>query len=157
MEPAKVTARTDLIVLVLAVSAVAAGGQTSGATKQAQPPDPCAKSTSDMERTNCWQELADKAEAQLNATYNKVLKALRAQAAAEKVDVVKAMDRKMVTSLQSVQLAWSRYRKAQCDADAEIYEGGIVEPQVRSGCMKKMAEQRTDDLQNRYKRYLSGQ
>ncbi len=141
--------RITIFILLAAIAAVCQ--PTSMAAK---PADPCAKATTDMERTSCWAGLTQKAEAQLNDVYSRIQKSLRAQIAAEPVALLKTQKQNMLDNLRTVQLAWSRYRKAQCDADAAEYAGGIVEPQVRAGCMKEMAEQRSADLEKHFARFL---
>jgi uncharacterized protein YecT (DUF1311 family) len=151
----KVTLRHCFAVVVfLSLSATAQSGNDS---KPAPPFDPCQKATTEIERTNCWDELANKAEAQLTATYSKVLKAVNARITSEKVAALKSHEQGVLANLRSSQLAWKKYRGANCDANAQIYEGGTIEPQIRSGCMKELAERRAADLQKTYAMYLHGQ
>jgi uncharacterized protein YecT (DUF1311 family) len=56
--------------------------------------------------------------------------------------------------LKAAQLAWDRYRDAECDAREQQFEGGSIAPSVRSGCVKELSDRRAEDLKKTYAIYL---
>ena len=57
-----------------------------------------------------------------------------------------SQDNRLVTA----QLAWLRFRDAECKAAAGRFEGGSMAPMVYAGCSDRLTQQRIQDL----KRYL---
>lgn len=121
--------------------------------KPAEPPDPCAKATTQMEITNCWEDQAQKSEAQLTALYQKIQKAIQAKMAAED-GYMKEYRGRALEKLKAAQLAWSRYRDAQCAAEDQQYERGTIAPSIHAGCMKDLADRRAEELKKTYAIYL---
>ena len=117
------------------------------------PADPCASAQSQMEITECWGKLANKAESDLTALYQKILKAVQARIAAEDTQL-KGYEERALAKLKIAQVAWTHYRDAQCDAAGQQYEGGTIEPSVESGCHKELADQRMKELHDTYAIYL---
>lgn len=48
--------------------------------------------------------------------------------------------------LQEAQRAWIKYRDANCEAEAGVYEGGLIQPAVRSGCLERVTQVRIAEL-----------
>ena len=127
--------------------------QQSASNKKQEPPYPCSKATTQMEITACWEDLAQKADARLNALYQKLQKAIRAKIAAEQ-GPLKGYQQRALEKLKAAELAWSHYREIECDAEEQQNEGGTIAPSIHAGCMKELADRRTDDLQKTYAIYL---
>jgi len=133
--------------------AVARPQQPSDSKKPA-PAYPCASATSQMEITQCWEDLAKKADANLTAVYQKVQKAIRAKIAEEKGGPLEGYEQRALDKLRAAQIAWSHYREVECDAEEQQNEGGTIAPSIHAGCMKELAERRAGDLQKTYAIYL---
>lgn len=116
-------------------------------------PGPCDKAMSQVEITNCWEDQAQKSEAHLTALYQKIQKAIQAKMAAED-GYMKGYRERALEKLKAAQLAWSRYRDAQCGAEEQQYERGTIAPSIHAGCMKDLADHRIDELQETYAIYL---
>ena len=106
-----------------------------------------------MEITECWGNLARKAEADLTALYQKIQKAIQAKIAGGDTQF-KGYEERALAKLKAAQLAWTHYRDAQCDAAEQQYEGGTIAPSIDSGCHKELADQRMKELKNTYAIYL---
>lgn len=123
--------------------------------KPDRPPGPCDNAATTMENTNCREEQAHKADEQLSALYYKVQKAIQAKAAED--GALQGYRQRTLEKLRAAQLAWSRYRDAQCGAEEQQNEGGSIAPSVHAGCMKDLADRRMDELQKTYAIYLRAQ
>lgn len=143
--------RLSAVALVLSV---AAWPQQMADKKPGAPVDPCPAATTDMARTQCWEDLGRKADANLTALYQKLQKLIRDRIAQETVPQLKQYQETALAKLKAAQLAFSRYRAAQCDADQQQYEGGTIAPSVRAGCVKHLSEQRMEELQKTYAIYF---
>lgn len=122
--------------------------------KPAPPVDPCPAATTDTARTQCWEDLGLKAGANLTALYQKLQKLMRDQIAKETVPQPKEHEETAPAKLKAAQLAFARYRDAQCDADEQQYEGGTIAPSIRAGRVKHLSEQRMEELQKTYAIYF---
>ncbi|HVG49673.1 MAG TPA: lysozyme inhibitor LprI family protein [Rubellimicrobium sp.] len=49
-------------------------------------------------------------------------------------------------TLRVAQRAWVAFRDAACEAEAAFNQGGSIQPMIRSGCLERLTDQRTDDL-----------
>jgi uncharacterized protein YecT (DUF1311 family) len=118
-------------------------------------PDPCETSAqrSDEDRDNCKIDRADKAAARVDAYYHSIQKALRADLAQGKA--ASRDDAALLSDLQSIQRTWSSYRDAQCEAETKPYDGGTVTFSIRAGCKRTKSDQRLEELQITYGRYLA--
>lgn|ERR1700685_1236929 len=140
-----------LAILAL-LSAATARSQQASATKTA-PPDPCAATTSQEERNQCWDDLYHKADAQLTALYRKILSDIRSTAS-QRQGILQFHEETALSKLKAAELAWERYRNLQCDAAEQQYEGGMISPSVRAGCAKTLTGERMAELKKTYAIYL---
>jgi uncharacterized protein YecT (DUF1311 family) len=140
--------------LVTLLLAAAARSQELSDKKPAPPPDPCPASTTEMERTQCWEQLAAKAQADLTALYRQLEGRIRARIAKEQQSQLKTYRETVLQKLKAAQLAWSRYRDGECDAREQQFEGGTIAPSVHAGCVKELSERRMADLQKTYAIYF---
>jgi uncharacterized protein YecT (DUF1311 family) len=118
------------------------------------PSDNCGNLKVQMEITNCWENLAQKADAQLTAVYQRVRKSIQAKIAEEKGGPLVGYQQRALQKLRVAQLAWSHYRELECDAEEQQFEGGTIAPLIHAGCMKELADRRLDNLQKTYAIYL---
>jgi uncharacterized protein YecT (DUF1311 family) len=140
------------LALALLLTAAMASPQQPEQKKPAPPSDPCPLATTDQARANCWEEIANKADASLNAVYRQLQAAMRAKIAEE--GSLKEFRERSLEKLNAAQSAWSRYRQAQCDADEQQYEGGTIAPSIRFGCIKELSDRRAEELRKTYALYF---
>src|SRR5437899_11516633 len=92
----------------------------SGAFVQEQKkPEPCADAQSQAEMNFCWGNEYKAADARLNEAYR--------QFASKLDDAEKAQ-------LKNAQLAWLKYRDANCDFVADQYKVGTIRPMIGLIC-----------------------
>jgi uncharacterized protein YecT (DUF1311 family) len=142
--------RAAVVALILSA---AAWTQELSDKKSTPPPDPCPSSTTQAEITQCMDQLAAKAQADLTVLYRKLQGLMRAKIAKEQ-SPLKSYQETALQKLKAAQLAWSRYRDGECDAREQQFEGGSIAPSVRSGCVKELSERRAEDLKKTYAIYL---
>lgn len=96
----------------------------------------CSKASSTVEINQCSLQEQQKAERQLNATYQQTLKAFASpDDAATKAKLVDA------------QRLWVKFREADCQAEYEKWQGGTIRNVMYSGCMQERAKQRIKELE----------
>ena len=134
----------------------AALSQQPNNKKPAPPPGPCDAAQTQMEITNCFEDLAQKADARLNALYQKLQKSIRVKMA-EDDTTLKGYRSRALEKLKAAELAWVHYRDAQCDAAEQQSEGGTIAPSIHAGCVKDLTELRITELQKTYAIYLLSQ
>lgn len=94
--------------------------------------DPCPGSNTQLELNQCAARARDKADAELNKVYRELIK-----------DTGKAERAK----LRAAQLAWIRFRDAQCDYESIGNKGGSIYPMVSSFCLARVTTARVKQLQ----------
>jgi uncharacterized protein YecT (DUF1311 family) len=95
----------------------------------------CSSAHTQYELNVCTGRLYERADAQLNALYKKVLGRLEPAGAAR---------------LVRVQRLWLRYRDAQCSVVHDLYAGGSIQPAATNGCLRDLTEERISDLKHAY-------
>ena len=109
---------------------------------QAQEID-CDQATTQLEMNLCAQQdfqIADKA---LNAAYSKAVAAMKS------VDA--NLDGNMKgaeKALREAQRAWITFRDNACAAEGYLMRGGSAEPLLVNGCLARLTDQRTADLES---------
>ena len=93
--------------------------------------DPCKGEENQMNMNLCAAQQYQEADDALNATWKSLLGHME--------DAEKAEIRK-------VQTLWLKFRDAQVAYEIAPWEGGSMQPMIRYGCLKRLTEQRTDDL-----------
>lgn len=53
--------------------------------------------------------------------------------------------------LKAAEVAWLKYRDANCEYEAALYEGGSMRPMVRSLCLERVTKARTAELRGQLK------
>jgi|SRR5207302_271917 len=109
----------------------------SGAFGQEQKkPEPCADAQSQAEMNICWGKEYKAADARLNEAYRQL---------ASKLDVEEK------TELKNAQLAWLKYRDANCEFVADQYKGGTIRPMIAAICLADVTANRTTELRAQLK------
>ena len=53
--------------------------------------------------------------------------------------------------LKEVELAWLKYRDAECEFEASFYEGGSMQPLIYSTCLTHVTKTRTAEIRTQLK------
>ncbi|MBE9029435.1 DUF1311 domain-containing protein [filamentous cyanobacterium LEGE 11480] len=123
---------------------VAMGGGAiiqNASTVNAQPQGPnCQNPTTQLAMNICAARDAERSDRQLNQAYQKVRQTYRSYSDLPKY---RAMRLKKLTDAQ---LAWIKYRDTNCKWQTSKYDGGSIQPLIYASCVKKMTDQRTQEL-----------
>jgi uncharacterized protein YecT (DUF1311 family) len=103
---------------------------------QDQRKDPCAGAQSQGEMNICWGKEYKAADAQLNVAYRDFTAKLSAEEAAQ---------------LKAAQLAWIKFRDANCEFVADQYKGGSIRPMIVAMCLADVTTARTSELKAQMK------
>ena len=109
-----------------------AGLGLAGIAEPQKTTDPCANAQTTPEMRDCAGKAYKKADDELNRVYRQLI---------AKID-----DEGRKTALKTAQLAWIKYRDANCDFASYLNRGGTIEPVVRYNCITEMTEARMRDL-----------
>ena len=121
-----------MTVVIGLAAAAAVSAQTPAGTQQSQVMQDCDKNQQTMNL--CAQQRYDKADAALNRTYNRNLKAQPDKAAQQR--------------LREAQRAWISYRDKDCEVEAGPREtSGSIWPLQYYGCLERHTMRRTMELQ----------
>jgi len=104
-------------------------------SSQTSVPDVCKDTKTQLDMNTCLASAYGDADRDLNALYTSVKGKLNPAA---------------IAKLQEAQRAWIRYRDANCEAEAGLYEGGSIQPAVRSGCLGRVTRARVAELHTIY-------
>ncbi|MGQ0762251.1 MAG: lysozyme inhibitor LprI family protein [Acidobacteriota bacterium] len=115
-----------LLVLTLGTTALA----------QDQKKDPCAEAQTQLEMNMCWGNQYKAADTQLNAVYREFASKLSPEETAQ---------------LKAAQLAWLKFRDANCEFVADIYKGGTIRPMMAGMCLAHVTSARTSELKAQMK------
>ena len=116
--------------LSLALLIVFAG--LAGIAEPQKTKDPCANAPTTPEMRDCAGKEYKKADDELNRVYRQLI---------AKID-----DEGRKTALKAAQLAWIKYRDANCDFASYLNRGGTIEPVVRYNCITEMTGARMRNL-----------
>ena len=103
---------------------------------QDQKKDPCADAQSQTEMNICWGKQYKAADAQLNAAYREFTSKLNPEETAQ---------------LKATQLAWIKFRDANCEFVADQYKGGSIRPMIAAMCLADVTNARTSELKAQMK------
>jgi uncharacterized protein YecT (DUF1311 family) len=148
--------------LVVLSASGAIVGTNRSVSAAAEPMPNCAKPADDFERSfcevkpNCAEAMtqldmnfcsawsAKLSDRELNRVYQQVQNSYK-PTAADSTSTRKYKQQRS-TELTTAQLAWIKYRDANCKWDASVFSGGSAEPMRYSGCVNQMTKQRTQEL-----------
>jgi uncharacterized protein YecT (DUF1311 family) len=105
--------------------------QAGTATAQTRK-DPCANPQTQFEMNECQGREYKKADAALNAVYKQLM---------AKID-----NEGERAALKGAQLAWIKYRDANCEFESYINKGGTMYSMVYDGCLTVLTQERTKQL-----------
>ena len=108
----------------------------SAAFAQDQKKDPCAEAQSQTEMNICWGKQYKAADAELNAAYREFTSKLNPEESAQ---------------LKAAQLAWIKFRDANCEFVADQYKGGSMRPMIAAMCLADVTNARTSELKAQMK------
>jgi uncharacterized protein YecT (DUF1311 family) len=108
----------------------------TAAFAQDQKKDPCADAQSQAEMNICWGKEYKAADAQLNAAYREFTSKLNPEDTAK---------------LKTAQLAWIKFRDANCEFVADEYKGGSIRPMIAAMCLADQTSARTSELKAQMK------
>lgn len=113
-----------------------------GTSAAAQDVD-CTTTMAQQEMNFCAEAEWQVADAELNATYQEVMAAMKAMDRDLPVELRGAEE-----ALRAAQRAWIPYRDANCEAAGFAMRGGSAEPLLVYGCLRQMTADRTDELRS---------
>ena len=122
--------------LVAFASAMLLIGSSNLAAQNQKTSDPCADAQSQAEMNICWGKEYKAADAQLNVAYREFLSKLNPEETAQ---------------LKTAQLAWLKYRDANCEFVADQYKGGSIRPMIAAICLADVTNARTSELKAQMK------
>ena len=92
----------------------------------------CKNPMTQLEMNVCAGQAAKASDRELNQVYRQVRAKYKGT----------SQDNRLVTA----QLAWVRFRDAECTMAAGRFEGGTMAPMAYAGCVDRLTQQRTQDL-----------
>jgi len=98
--------------------------------------DPCAEAQSQAEMNMCWGKEYKAADAKLNKTYQ---------------DFMSKLEESEKVQLKNAQLAWLKYRDANCEFVADQYKGGTMRPMILAICLADVTNARVNELKSQIK------
>src|SRR5690349_4989297 len=98
--------------------------------------DPCAEAQSQAEMNMCWGKEYKAADAKLNKTYQ---------------DFISKLEESEKVQLKNAQLAWLKYRDANCEFVADQYKGGTMRPMILAICLADVTNARVNELKSQIK------
>ena len=96
--------------------------------------DPCKDPISQFENNLCSRRQYETADAEMNTAYKQLMQELTGY---------KSNHRPKFREAQSL---WLKYRDANCDSEASIYEGGTIRPTVYYSCLASVTRERTRSI-----------
>jgi uncharacterized protein YecT (DUF1311 family) len=109
----------------------------SCSAQEQKKPDPCENAQTTVEMGDCAGKEYEAADAELNKVYQQLM---------SKLD-----DDGHRTALKEAQLAWIKFRDANCEFESYPNRRGTIHPIVNVGCRTGMTAQRTRELQETLK------
>ena len=119
---------------LLLLCCVLAAVNTSAQRRQNK--DRCDDPQSQAEMNICADKEFRTADAALNRVYNQLSAKL---------------DEGERAKLKEVELAWLKYRDAECEFEASFYERGSMQPLIYSTCLTHITKTRTADIRTQIK------
>jgi len=123
--------RTNSKRVFLLLVIVAGLMMSGGFAQQKKKAKPCGESGNQFELNQCAAKEYQAADAALNKVYGQLMSKLE--------DNHKA-------KLKQSEIAWLKFREANCEFSSFINEGGTAYPMVYNGCLTSMTNDRTKEL-----------
>lgn len=122
-----------LIIVCFFVLAVFAGHAIAQDQKKS---DPCADAQSQAEMNMCWGMEYKAADSRLNSVYREFMAKLSDEEKAQ---------------LKNAQLAWLKFRDANCEFVGDQFKGGSMRPMVAAMCLADVTNGRVSELKTQMK------
>ena len=120
---------TTIIVAIICVLGVVVFAQ-----KKKRERDPCKDPMTQFEMNLCSRRDYEKADTELNKVYKQLMLELA------------GYENDHRPKFQEAQSLWLKYRDANCDSEASIYEGGTIRPTVYYSCLASVTRERTKGI-----------
>jgi uncharacterized protein YecT (DUF1311 family) len=129
--------------------------QEPSSPQQVQPVQrkPCSDAKTQLASNECFAQLYQETDAQLNVEYNRVVAFMKrnlATAQEQNSATQITYNETAMDKLLAAQRAWLAYRDANCNSVKFQYEGGSIEPAIWSACMAETTQQRITTLTTAY-------
>ena len=124
------------LALCFATVCAAQQQQQQPAAQEGAQEDPCPGARTQQEMSLCASQAFQKADAELNKLYQRLL---RDAGAAEKA------------KLRAAQLAWIKFRDAHCEYEAFGNQGGSIYPMVYGFCLAEVTGERSKQFRDTLK------
>jgi uncharacterized protein YecT (DUF1311 family) len=129
--------------------------QEPASPQQVQPVQrkPCFDAKTQLASNECFAQLYQETDAQLNVAYNRVVAFMKrnlATAQEQNSATQITYNETAMTKLLAAQRAWLAYRDANCNSVKFQYEGGSIQPTIWSQCMAETTQQRITILTTAY-------
>jgi len=98
---------------------------------------PCENAPSQYEADECAHKEYVAADAELNKVYNQL--------------AAKLEDQEQRAQLKAAELAWIKYRDADCEFASSFYKGGTMRPMIESFCKTDVTNARMKELREQIK------
>src|ERR671931_299433 len=95
-------------------------------TQKQRQTNPCENAPSQYEADQCAHKEYVAADAELNKVYNQLASKLE--------------DQEQRAQLKAAELAWIKYRDANCEFEGLFYKGGTMRPMIESFCKAGMTK-----------------
>ena len=92
---------------------------------------PCKDPTTQFEMNLCSRREYEKADAEMNRVYKQLILELA------------GYETNHQPKFQEAHSLWLKYRDANCDGEASIYEGGTIRPTIYYSCLASLTQERT--------------
>ena len=99
-------------------------------------PHPCDDAQSQTEMNICFGKEYKAADARLNTVYR---------------EFTSKLDPEETAQLKAAQLAWLKFRDANCEFMADQYKGGTIRPMIAAICLAEVTDARTNELKSQMK------
>lgn len=109
---------------------------TSVLTQDQNKADPCAEAQTQADMNICWGKQYKAADAQLNVVYREFMSKLGPEETAQ---------------LKTAQLAWLKFRDANCEFVAGQFKGGTMRPMIAGMCLADVTYARVSELKAQMK------
>lgn len=96
--------------------------------------DGCEGAQTQTDMNICSGQAYEKADKELNATYQKALKNLEGS------------NPQKIENFKEIQRTWIKFRDLNCHYASSLYEGGTIAALIYSECMRELTEQRTKQI-----------
>jgi uncharacterized protein YecT (DUF1311 family) len=96
--------------------------------------DPCKDPMSQFDNNLCSRRESETADAEMNMAYKRLLQELSG---------FKSDHR---PKFREAQLLWRKYRDANCESEASVYEGGTIRPTIYYSCLASITRERANRL-----------